>query len=141
MNETSFRRWLKEQLDGVPLTFVEPSLGSTTGAPDVWVPVPGSLFAPVELKVVNFGRSGRIVPVNLRAVQIGWHERMHRAGARSFMLLGHPGSTGWHAWMLTPCTRERLMGWQRGFALDTLAHVATDGTLEHAAWQQVLRGS
>ena len=137
MNETTLRRWLKAELDGVPLTFVEPSLGSTTGAPDAWVPTPAG-FHPVELKVASFGRSGRIVPVNVRAVQISWHERMHRAGATTFMLLGIPGATGWLAWVLKGCSRARLMHWQKGYNQDELFQVAVDGKLDREAFWRSL---
>ena len=148
MNETILRRWLKAELDGVPLTFVEPSLGSTTGAPDAWVPVKdsggifpdsGGLFAPVELKVAGFGRSGRIVPANVRAVQISWHERMHRAGGRTYMLFGVPGATGWLAWVMAGCSRERLMHWQKGYNQDELFQVAVDGKLDREKWWNSLR--
>ena len=140
MNETALRRWLKAELDGVPLTFVEPSLGSSTGAPDVWVPVAGSgLFAAVELKVAGFGRSGRIVPANVRAVQIGWHERMHRAGATTYMLLGVPTATGWLAWVLKGCWRARLMHWQKGYTQDELWPVAVDDKLDLEKWWRALQ--
>ena len=138
MNETTLRRWLKAELDGVPLTFVEPSIGSTTGAPDVWVPAPAG-FHPVELKVANFGRSGRIVPTNVRAVQISWHERMHRTGATTFMLLGIPGATGWLAWVLKGCWRARLMHWQKGYNQDELFQVAVDDKLDLDKWWNSLR--
>lgn len=141
MNETTLRRWLKAELEDVPLTFMEPSLGSTTGAPDVWVPVAecGGLFAPVELKVANFGRAGRIVPTVVRPVQISWHERMRRAGGTTFMLLGIPGATGWLAFMLRDCGRARLMLWQRGFPQDDLVLVAVDGKLDREKWWRALR--
>ena len=137
MNETAMRRWLKTELDEVPLTFVEPSLGSTTGAPDVWVPTPGG-FHPVELKVASFGRQGRIVPNHIRAVQIGWHERMHRAGATTYLLLGIAGATGWLAWMMRGCSRAKLMGWQKGFNQDELAQVAVDDRLDREAFWRSL---
>lgn len=129
MNEISLRRWLKAELDEVPLTFVEPSLGSTTGAPDVWVPAPGG-FHPVELKVASFGRQGRVTPLNVRAVQVGWHERMQRAGASTFMLFGIPAASGWLAWIMRGCPRSKLMFWQKGYNPDELFQVAVDGKLD-----------
>lgn len=141
MNETALRRWLKMELEEVPLTFVEPSLGSTTGAPDVWVPTRMlGMFVPVELKVASFGRQGRITPLNVRPVQIGWHERMHRANAWTYLLLGILGATGWMAWVLDDCSRAKLMHWQKGFAQEELAQVAVDDKLDKEKWWRALGG-
>jgi hypothetical protein len=92
----------------------------------------------VELKVASFGRQGRIVPLAVRPVQIGWHERMHRAGGTTFMLFGVLGATGWLAFLMKGCPRSRLMHWQKGFSPDELWPVAVDDVLDKEKWWRAL---
>lgn len=93
-DENGVRRWLREawlsDLWG-PLIWVEAARGGTVGAPDVFVPVPGAGYIPVELKCWLRQDIRREpwkvrIPVHMRAAQRRLHSLIGAAGYRSVVL-------------------------------------------------------
>lgn len=87
MTEKDLRRLLREsaaKAAAYPLTWVEPGLGGSFGAPDVLVPY-GALLFPLELKIGSRTRTGTF-NLHLRPAQISWHRRMASSGIMSAVL-------------------------------------------------------
>ena len=113
--ESSLRVWLRQRLASAWHSFVEPSIGSTMGCPDLLLLLPGEQYPlPVELKVALVVRD-QLRPTKLRPSQIRWHDQLARAGGRSCLLLGVPSPIGWTAYVLPDCRLEVLRRWRSGF--------------------------
>jgi hypothetical protein len=132
VSEKLLQRWLLPQV-GTWSSIVAPGLGSTHGAADLLVLVPGTrLCLPVELKIATL-RGDRIRPLKVRPQQIAWHDGLQRAGGWSRMVLGIRDGIGWHVWVLDDCRAEVLAGWRKGWLAADLQLVGI-GRLDQEAW-------
>ena len=135
--EQKFRFWLKQRLASTWHSFIEPSVGSSIGTPDLLILLPGyRLPLPVELKVAY--RGGHLIRVRrVRPTQILWHDTLARAGGRSCFLVGVPAShgMGFEAWLLPDCRAEVLRRWSHGLPWDTLVQVSDGGALDFDMWK------
>ena len=85
--EREVRDWLRSEVGGEhPITWVEPSRGSTAGAADAFLAYRSRLW-PIEAKVATPGLKGKIQPV-VRPLQRNWHRRMAASGVETFLLIG-----------------------------------------------------
>jgi hypothetical protein len=88
--EAWLRSWVRATWAGPgDLAWVEAARGGTPGVPDLFMPVPGIGFIPVELKawdVVNWK-----VKMEARPVQRRFHLRAAKAGVLSIFVSALPG--------------------------------------------------
>ena len=157
-SEVSFRRWLARRWGSAWHEYVEPTAGSTMGAPDMRVLPPGQDYpVPVELKIAKLvGRmiagqrygswspdldlqQERIKPRDLRPAQILWHDNLARAGGRSCLLLGvlQPAG-GFHGYVQPRCYHAILRQWRRGFPVKDLTLVATNDGIDFEVWERCM---
>jgi len=161
MRENLFKEEVNRWLKGEWICFVQPSIGSTIGAADMSVLVPGlGLSLPVELKVAAIwpkeeskmlkvpdgqgnvdcsiveGKPERLRPSYMRPAQISWHDKLQRAGGKSRFLFGvyWVDDEAWDAWILDDCRQETLKDWKAGLGFERLMRVATKGVFDHKAW-------
>jgi hypothetical protein len=140
--ERDFRAWLKPQLAGIWYSFIEPTVGSSTGMPDVLLALPACReYLPVELKIAHVMRKepGRIRAEHIRPAQINWHAKVADFGCWSCFLLGVPQHDGgFEAYVLTSCGYGMLRNWRLGWSLEDLTCVTVDGKLDLKGWERAM---
>ena len=114
---TDFRRWVIRKLDGEGCwtECYEPRRGGGTGIADIQVAVNGVLV-PIELKVgvVEFGL---VYPREVRADQLGWHNRLNdNAGVMSLFLTGVEGGDGKLVGCFA-CGLRPMLFWKKGILI------------------------
>jgi hypothetical protein len=85
-DEGYLRFRLREEWLGPPLVWVEAARGGSDGAPDVFVPMLGLNFIPVELKKWLADKNG-IVKVEARPSQRRFHRLSLERGMKTFVLV------------------------------------------------------
>lgn len=105
MNETDLRSWLRKAMKDDVIDWIEPSLGSTLGAPDANIDVDGYMF-PVELK---WGKElkGRLI-IKMRPAQIRYHTIARKKKRKTAIMIGYANGSSFTVEMVSNAWLDRM---------------------------------
>lgn len=141
VSEGRLRSWISHRIRGCWHCFLEPSLGSSTGVPDLLVLFPSGYNCtplPVELKL-GWQEGNRVFTLAIRPAQIRWHDELGRAGGKSCILFGLPQPEGGYLpLVLAEPNLATLRHWRRGIPIGELASIRSPTGIDLLAWERAM---